>query len=254
MAKTRCYSPEQIDLIIRETKLDFSPERKVILAERLEEHARVFLVKRRWQESTASPSDVEKQLNLIERFAKALLNAIPDETETVPEKREARLRLQTAAGNLDNLRSARVSVRALQEWAEDARNREHVKAQLQRRRDRRADRIDDFVHEGDEVQRPRHGGDAALNNLLEELLVLFEIVFERQAGTSTSIDGKSGGPAIRFMFECLQALRENVIKADPGCDVSIRDDLNLTPAALRYRVRTIIGARKDMVKSTQRKN
>ncbi|OWW19198.1 hypothetical protein [Noviherbaspirillum denitrificans] len=250
MTETRCYSLEQIDLIISETRLDLSSERKNLLAKHLEEHARVFLVEQRWQESAASPSDVEKQLDLIQRAATALLNVIPDETETLPVKREARLRLQSTAGSSDNLRSALTVVQALKGWAEDARNREHVKVQLQQRRDQRKEGIEDFVHEGDEVQRPRHSGDIALNSFLEQLVVLFEAVFERQAATSTTTDGRPDGPTIRFARACLRTLRENVLNADPGCDASIRDNLDLSPDALRNRIRTILNKRKGMVKST----
>lgn len=255
MVEDRCYSPEEIDSIIRETnvKPDLPPESKSDLAARLEECARAFLVERLWQQSP-SPSDVESCLKKIEDTAKKLLDAIANKPDTPRPKLEARRRLQLIAGDANRLESVVAGVRALQEWAEDARSRERVKMHPQRRKGQASRHANDFVHIGEEDQHPRHSGDVAFNCFLAGLIKVYKEIFQRQAGTSVSPEGRIGGPLIRFIDACLRGLRKSLTEDDLKADAQLQSDLYLTPAALRARIRTIVRNHADMAESAQQES
>ncbi|HJV80157.1 hypothetical protein [Noviherbaspirillum sp.] len=254
MAKNRCFSPGQIDSIVDETGLGvLSEEKSAILIDRLDEYTRTFLVEWRWQESPSS-SDLEKLLGAIENNAKRLQNSLPKKNDASLLNREARRRLQSAAGGSTRLQAVVESVNELQTWAETARTRAQVGIVLQRRKDQARSQADDLAHIGDESQPHRHGGNAALNGYLAGLISVYEQIFKRQAGTTSSVDGEAGGPTIRFVSACLATLRANLAKGDLQCECALIQSLDLTNSALRSRIRAILKSHKGMAKSAQEKN
>lgn len=82
----------------------------------------------------------------------------------------------------------------------------------------------------------RHTGDQPLQDFLENLNGLWIDFFDLPPLANTGSDGESGGPYLRFVCGILTAMRESLSQTSRS-DPTLRSDLNLTPNAVRQRLR-----------------